>query len=427
MKRARFTALSLFLLLNLAACSPSAPHPEPVPPTEPAQTEPAPTAAADPASQPATEPAAEDDTLRVRSIRELLEAIAPGAEIILEPGFYNMSESLEQLWADEGEDWNKAHPYVQLLECFDGVEAVIQYVDDLSISGSSEDPADTELVTDPRYSTVLTFLNCGDLSLSNLTMGHTQRGDCEGNVIDLFACRRVSLHSMDLYGCGVYALGCYEGTGEVLVTASTLRDCSCGPLEIYGCAGTFEFRDCRLTGSEGFAWYEPANGSDLAFYRCEFGDNETSYFRFLEDVRTEDCLWSDNCIYPDVDPGYGEDGLVFDPSAMKRIGVLPEELAGSSWEGRAAVNPESGEMVELPFEDEDGFRLMVSLELWPDGIGQLDDGSRSELITWGGSEDDSLWVGPAIGGLYPMTPYIMGNEDRLWLLLDMGEILIWLY
>jgi len=183
-----------------------------------------------------------------------------------------------------------------------------------------------------------------------------------------------------------------------------------------------------LLGSEGYAWYEAAEQSELAFYECEFGETETSYFMFHEEVYTEDCRWSDTYLYPDVEyPDVEPEGPIFDPDTMQWVSVLPEELAGSSWEGYAAVNPESGETVALPFEDEDGFRLAVALELWPDGIGQMDDGSQRDLITWGGTQDGSLWLGPAIGGTYSMTPYVMGGEDRIWLLLDMGEIMVWLY
>ena len=426
--RAAALVLSALLLTALPGCGGQESVQEPPTRAPAAPTQPVTEPATQPATQPATEPVPADPVIRVSSPRELLESIAPDARIVIEPGYYDLSDYLEVVWAEEGESWNEAHPYVQLRECFDGVEPVVCNVTGLEISGGGGDRAATELVLRPRYATVLSFEECGEVGLSNLTLGHTDTGDCAGNVLNFYGCAQVTLENVDLYGCGVYGIGCYQGTGEVSVTDSLIRDCSMGPLEIYDGAGRFEFRRCALLGSEGYAWYEAAEQSELAFYECEFGETETSYFMFHEQVYTEDCRWSDTYLYPDVEyPDVEPEGPVFDPDTMQWVSVLPEELAGSSWEGYAAVNPESGETVALPFEDEDGFRLAVALELWPDGIGQMDDGSQRDLITWGGTQDGSLWLGPAIGGTYSMTPYVMGGEDRIWLLLDMGEIMVWLY
>ena len=75
----------------------------------------------------------EGDTVTVGSIEELLEAIGPQTGIMIKPGYYNLSEYIEDVWAREGESWNERHPYVQLRDCCDGVEVVIRRVDGLSI------------------------------------------------------------------------------------------------------------------------------------------------------------------------------------------------------------------------------------------------------------------------------------------------------
>ena len=73
----------------------------------------------------------EGDTVTVGSVEELLEAIGPHTGIFLKPGYYNMSEYIEYVWEKEGESWNERHPYVQLRDCYDGVEVVIRRVDGL--------------------------------------------------------------------------------------------------------------------------------------------------------------------------------------------------------------------------------------------------------------------------------------------------------
>jgi len=430
MKKLLTMVLSGCLLLSLTACGSSG-DPETVPPEVPASTEPAaPNEGTPPVTEqtPVTEPP-KDERIRVSSTRELLERIAPDASIVIEPGFYNMSQCLEEIWAAEGEGWNDAHPYVQLRECFDGVEVVIRDVTGLNLSGGTEAVSDTELVTDPRYSTVMTFTGCGDLSLSNLTMGHTERGDCEGNVINLYACRDVSLYNMDLYGCGVYGLGCYEGTGQVSVSSCVIRECANGPLEIYGCDGGIEFRNCRLIDSAGYSWYEDNGQTELAFYGCEFGDNETSGFMFREDVYTEDCIWSENYIYPDVEPDDYEGFFDFDLSLLEPVTIEQQYLVDTVWGSYCEEEPMTGALTELPYPDENGNYVSYYLELNQDGKAVFWDGHEEYEITWGYDKGEQGWLRTADERLYCMTPFMMVTEtgENLWLLLELEDCLVWMY
>ena len=166
----------------------AAPTEAPTPTTAPTDTPATPTA------EPTPEPVSddnlpEDGSVIVSSIEELVEAVKPEAVIVIEPGRYNMTDFLSKF--DSAEDiktWNDAHDYVKLESVFDGIQIVFEDVYGLSISGKDQVTANTEIVTDPRYAAVMTFKNCNDLFLSYMTMGHTERGDCSGNVIDLIAC-----------------------------------------------------------------------------------------------------------------------------------------------------------------------------------------------------------------------------------------------
>ena len=222
------------------------------------------------------QPEADADFLSVSTAEELLEAIGPGAKISIAPGYYNFSEYLTELWNTEGGNWNARHDYVQIQECYDGVEFLIRNVDGLSICGGSDNTADTEIVLDPRYATVFNFENCSNLNLSRLTLGHTDLGSCSGNVINLHACKNVELRDMDLYGCGEIGLECTDATSGLSVYDSIIRDCSSGPLQIYDCTGELAFYDCSLTGSSNSGSYWPFGDSKLSFYRCTFGERESN-------------------------------------------------------------------------------------------------------------------------------------------------------
>ena len=235
----------------------------------------------------------------MNSVEALLDAIAPGVRIVVAPGYYNLSDYVEDTWAQEGESWNDAHTYVRLQEAYDGVEVVIQNADNLSIVGESDNAADTEIVTDPRYATVLLFHNCQNLYLSSMTIGHTELGDCMGDVLYFEHCPNTMISNMDLYGCGMYGISAFGYVGEFLICDTTIRDCSYGSIYFFQCEGDVIFQNCTLTGSLGGGYYEPGDPSTLSFYSCTFGTNETNCWYFYDNILTQDCVWSEITMYPD--------------------------------------------------------------------------------------------------------------------------------
>lgn len=263
---------------------------------------------------PANTSAVSANAVTVSSVEQLLEAIAPGAEIVILPGYYNMSQYVNDLYAASGDEWNAQHPYVELQDCYDGAEVVIKNVKNLSISGGG-DMSDTEVVIDPEHGTVFTFNSCSGVKLSNLTLGHTEKGVCFGNVMDLIACENIELRNMDLYGCGVIGLNCEGGTGDVFVYDSILHDCSDGPISIYGGAGKFEFRDCVLTDSASGGYFDGGGRAQVSFHNCSFGLWETDFWASIDGIETENCVWYEAPDYSDVEDGayYGErDDVEFD-------------------------------------------------------------------------------------------------------------------
>lgn len=244
-----------------------------------------------------TQPA--ETVITVSSIEEMVEAIAPDTEITLAPGVYSLSEFMDEVWAEHGEMWNVNHPYVQIRECYDGLELLIQNVSNLSILGGTGEFNDTQIVTEPRYSTVLNFYQCSDVDLSGITIGHTGFVSCEGNVLDFYACDDVIMNNMDIYGCGLYGIGAFENCGDISVSDSFVRDCSDGPLWLEGGTGAYEFTNCSLVNSLGGGAYFKSDTSALRFINCEFGESETNVWYFYEDIETADCVWSEITAYPE--------------------------------------------------------------------------------------------------------------------------------
>lgn len=235
----------------------------------------------------------------VTGTEELINAIRPGAGVIIAPGEYNLSDYIEKQDIDK---FNSTHQYVRLDKEYDGYELVIKDVDDLLISGGLSDPDDTTLLIDPRYSAVLTFEDCDRLQLCSFTAGHTMTGDCSGNVIDFYNCKDVGIYNADIFGCGVYGLGIFSGSGDVRVYNSCIHHCSSGIDELDALGGDVTFTNCVLDNSDGGgSWYyfENEDNITLTFKNCSFGPGESNSLFYKDYINFVDCLWCSITSYPE--------------------------------------------------------------------------------------------------------------------------------
>ena len=368
--------------------------------------------------------APEDDSISVRSIQELVEAVGPAAKIVVLPGRYDLTEYLERDPETADRDaWNQAHPYMQIQEVYDGAELVIRDVPDLCIRGGGSDPAAVELVVEPRYAAVLRFENCTGTELDNMTMGHTEAGDCVGDVLDFAACRDIRLRSMDLYGCGVYGIGTEDGTGDLLVSDSTIRDCSSGTFYLSDCVGAFRFTNCTFIGS-GWGGYYDGDDSQLFFVGCSFGQQESNTWYFRDDVSMEDCTFMEPDQYPEY--GYEDDLPVFEPERMEQITFTPFMLSSTIWFGYAAVDPQSGDTRYLSLAAPEDTEAEIAY-LWLDGEGNGFFEYRGETMDfqWSCMDEETACLQGAEETLYFHLYRI--RDESLWALLQYRNELIWFY
>ncbi|MBR3641231.1 MAG: right-handed parallel beta-helix repeat-containing protein, partial [Oscillibacter sp.] len=360
--------------------------------------------------------------VHVQSTEEFLKAIKPGAWIMIEPGVYNLTEYAAQALARNYELRTDGHEYVKFRECYDGAEIFIEGVSDLYITGSTEEGAVTELIVEPRYAAVLNFNDCDGLSLAYLTMGHTDTGECSGSVVYLSDCQNVVMTNMDLYGCGVYGIDADGATGDLTVFDSVIRDCSYGPFQFYNVRGKIDFYRCSFTGSSEGGWYYTEQPALLSFHECKFGTEESNTWLFRDDAIFDNCEWSEVTEYPDYEDyeDYAED-IEFDPDTMEAYKDFDaNDLSGTGWVGYWAINPDSGEGFDLPYESDYGEMRNVYLYLGEDHGGSLSDFDGEHTITWEQNEDDSLALETEDGEHYTVTAYL--NEvGRIWMLLQEGD------
>ena len=82
----------------------------------------------------------------------------------------------------------------------------------------------------PRYATVLTFINCHDLVLDNMKIGHIPIGGCAGGVLKFENCTNIRLKNLELYGCGV--MGISSHNSNLYVEDCKIHSCTDGAIEL---------------------------------------------------------------------------------------------------------------------------------------------------------------------------------------------------
>lgn len=369
----------------------------------------------------------------VSDMEQMIENIAPDTQILLAPGRYNLSDTLTTLYAREGEHFNESRKFVRIDEVYDGPELVVTGVSGLSIASASGLAADTEIVTDPRYANVLRFENCSDIGMMDLTMGHSDTGDCVGDVLYFTQTSDIVLSGMDLYGCGVYGIGT-DACARLACFDSTIRDCENGTLELCNAQSRQMFLNCVMTGSGSGGYFKAYNDSDgeFYFYRCSFGERESNSFAFDDKIITENCIWSEITEYPDYSGASEEDGadLALDTTRLKVVSfdakVLTAEMYYVLYE---IVDSKSG---EVSFETGDDVRFLTFEEdgrgcFWTDPekgrpFNYEMDSAYSCTISFddGGKASCGLYADQ--GGALPDS-----EEGSVWLALYLEDEVLWCY
>ncbi len=375
-----------------------------------------------------------DKSVHVKTIEELVEAIKPDAEIVIEKGKYNMSEFLEAKYASSDfENWSKEHPYVQIRDAFDGCELVIKDLSGLKISGGGE-TADTELVVEPRYASVLYFVNCTDCEVSGLTMGHTETGSCSGNVVDFESCRKMYIKKCDLYGCGVYGVGGYSGSGDLNIEDTTIRDCEFGPFDFYSVFGDVKFTNCKLTGSNGAgSFWDEYHNAKLIFTNCEFGGWE-SYLQFDEEGNMffENCTFSEDYPYYEGDFGEGERYIpTFEPEKFEKAEFTTDFLEFTRWDGYSMTEKKTQktEMLDGSQPVSDSTLPYINIYFRPDGKLAYSAAEAEYDYEYEVNQDGTVTIKSGdikYTGTYYKN-YIEEDWWASWMLLDMGDWTVWFY
>ena len=200
----------------------------------------------------------------VGSVDALLAALAPGAEIVLEPGTYFLSDA-----SDYGEETDS--PYYSWVDAYDGYELKLTGLQDVTLRGSGM--GETVLSAAPRHANVLTLQNCTRIRLQDFTAGHTEApGECSGGVLAVLGCMDVDMTALGLYGCGTIGLNARLST-NIRLSDSDIYDCSSSGIIAEDTQG-LAVENCRLydLGEPrwgGYTVFELTNNEDVVIRGCE--------------------------------------------------------------------------------------------------------------------------------------------------------------
>jgi hypothetical protein len=342
--------------------------------------------AADPDPAPADPDPTPEGVYKVSDLEGFIKAIGTGHTIIIEggvaiPGHAPEKEGKETLLDDYG------NPYVDWYNTYDGYNLTITGVSNLTIKGGGG--GRSPLTNKSLMTSVLAFVDCTDITLENLSVGHEppmEEGDGCAEVVFAFDyCSDITIRNTGIYGCGTHGMWLYVVDG-VMVENSEIYECSQGLLMV-DYSSNVTFRNVKFRDT--FSYYgdqiRVSDSENMMFDKCTFRDNviggdgyyDFGFFYVIDskDVLVRGCDFTNNasCMLADVVDNYGDwtssppirfVGCSFDDNVFESYGEL--------WDG-----------VWVDFEWHSGEYDDDYYDDWEwDGIASYDDDELTEYLLW---------------------------------------------
>lgn len=235
------------------------------------------------ASNPKTtsEPSAKYKTVEVANAKEFLENIKSNTRIVLTGKTYNLTEVL-----------NVTNPSIKMTHEYDGVEYVITNVNNLIIE--PKNGVSATILIEPRYSNVLPFENCKNITIKGITAGHTtEKGYCVGGVINLVDTSDVTIENCKLYGCGTYGIIC-DKASNVTALNTEIYDCTYGLVD-FSNSKNMNLKSCILRDSEQFSMFSIYNCENVKISDSKISGNKSDeMFSFISSTESSNVIF-ENC------------------------------------------------------------------------------------------------------------------------------------
>ncbi|MCL1833018.1 MAG: right-handed parallel beta-helix repeat-containing protein, partial [Leptospirales bacterium] len=159
---------------------------------------------------------------------------------------------------------------------FDGGELVLNGIKNLTIISVNDKGPAGNLIVDPRYAFVLKFVKCSNITIKNITAGHSEGGYCTGGVFEFTDSSRITITDTNMYGCGTEGLVLSNVSG-MKVTSSMIYECTYDIMTVSG-GKNITFDKCKFSDNQEFTLVTISGTQKISFSNCEFIDNRGEMF-----------------------------------------------------------------------------------------------------------------------------------------------------
>ncbi|MCQ2494326.1 MAG: right-handed parallel beta-helix repeat-containing protein [Lachnospiraceae bacterium] len=252
------------------------------------------------------------EEVSVKSVSKLLDAIKPNTNITLKEGDYNFSTELKELYGDNGNEFNKAHKYVKIEATDDGYQVIVENVSHLTIECKKD--ANVEWSNSSAYASVMKFVDCKDISISDVSMTHSRhRENANGDVLSFKDCENIELKRVNLSGAEGYGITLTNVT-EFTMDEADIFDCAAGALNVRK-GNEIAFDKCFIHEMGGTLI--KASGSEISFDECSFFSNDVKNQFINKDasnnITFNECIFGyDEATALNYGVLEGEEGYIFD-------------------------------------------------------------------------------------------------------------------
>lgn len=236
--------------------------------------------------------------IMVNTAEEFIKALGSNREVVvcnedgllLTPAIERMARNKELKMFDYSTDGLQTG--IMYDQDTDGIGLYISGIKNLTITSNVKGDRRSIEVT-PRYVNVLTFVNCENIKLTDLLLGHTKDGYCSNGVVGFSKCKDISIDNCGLFGCGTEGVELRESS-HFTMTDSEIFRCSYYIMHIIG-SSDVNFTNCVFYENREFEQVTVTSScTDVVFDHCVFTDNKGTLFNLHDqsNVKLRRCVIS---------------------------------------------------------------------------------------------------------------------------------------
>ena len=232
---------------------------------------------------------------QVRTARDFILALKNDANITTTTGSgaVNLTDAMNDLiddgyvkpyYLDPDQTQVQTKPGIYYISEYDGNKLIVLGMKNINMEGTGSNGAFLQVT--PRYAEVMVFINCKSIGISNFTMGHTDTGDCVGDVLLFQNCENVAVNNCRLFGCGVNGLT-VKNSKSISAFGTHFYGCHHFGIRLYGTQSAL-FVNCQVYSNGGGIQVDDVC-RDVMFDKCTFNNNKGTLFYCDAPVTVSNC------------------------------------------------------------------------------------------------------------------------------------------